>query len=352
LLWHRGPSDARAIVTHPTVRTPAAGHQRRAIGYDFRTVRFIDAAAVSRRLEPGALLAALERMFRDGCEAPVRHHHTVRVPGLADATLLMMPAWREGAYLGIKLVTIFPGNSTRGLPAVSAAYVLLDANSGEVLALIDGGELTARRTAATSALAARHLARADAASLLVVGTGRVARQLARAHSALRPELRQVRIWGRSAAHAADVVAELARDGIAAEAALDLASAVRQADIVSAATLATEPLIKGEWVRPGTHVDLVGGYTPQMREGDDELIVKASVYVDTRDGALSEAGDVVVPIARALLKPEDVADLRDLCRGERPGRRTASEITVFKSVGAALEDLAAAIVVFTHAEAAG
>jgi alanine dehydrogenase len=338
-------------VTDSAHRLPAVRHDRSVIGYDLRSMEFIDAAAVIRRLEPGALVAALERMFRDGCVAPVRHHHTVAVPGLADATLLLMPAWREGAYLGIKLATIFPGNSTRGLPAVSAAYLLLDASTGEVLAFIDGGELTARRTAATSALAARFLARPDSASLLVIGTGRMARQLARFHFALRPALRQVRIWGRSPSHAAEVVAELERVGIAARVASNLPAAVSEADIVSAATLATEPLISGEWVRPGTHIDLVGGYTPQMREADDHLITKASIYVDTREGALKEAGDVVVPITRALLRAEDVGDLRDLCRGERPGRRTAEEITVFKSVGAALEDLAAAIEVFQHGDSA-
>jgi alanine dehydrogenase len=315
-------------------------------------VQIIDAATVVTRLQPEALVAALERMFREGCTTPMRHHHTVPVPGGNDGTLLLMPAWRAGAYLGIKLVTVFPGNSPRNLPAVSASYVLADANTGAVQAMIDGGELTARRTAATSALAARYLARADASTLLVVGTGRIARQLAQFHCALRPTLKDVRIWGRSTAHAAALADELCGFGIEARIAPSLPAAAAEADIISAATLATDPLIHGAWIRPGTHIDLVGGYTPGMREADDALIAKARVFVDTRDGAMQEAGDIVSPIASGVLANGAVYDLHDLCRGVQPGRRHEDEITVFKSVGAALEDLAAAILVFETSSSPG
>ena len=311
-------------------------------------MKIIDAETVVTRLPPRALVAALERMFRDGCTAPARHHHTVPAPGAPDGTLLLMPAWREGAYLGIKLVTIFPGNAARQLPSVSAAYLLMDASSGAVLAIIDGGELTARRTAATSALAARYLARADARSLLIVGTGRIATQLAHFHVALRPGLDSVRVWGRSPVHAASLCAVLKRAGIGASVAADLREAIATSEIVSAATLASEPLIRGEWVRPGTHVDLVGGYTPTMREADDALIAKAAVFVDTREGALREGGDVAAPIASGLLRAESVFDMHDLSRGNHPGRQSPQEITVFKSVGAGVEDLAAAIEVFEAA----
>ena len=221
-----------------------------------------------------------------------------------------MPAWRAGAYLGIKMVTVFPGNSRRNLPAVSASYVLADANTGAVRAMIDGGELTARRTAATSALAARYLARADASTLLVVGTGRIAKQLAQFHAALRPTLEDVRIWGRSTAHAAALADELCGFGIDARIAPSLPAAAAEADIISAATLAVDPLIHGAWIRPGTHIDLVGGYTPGMREADDALIAKARVFVDTRDGAMQEAGDIVSPIASGVLAAG---------RGIRPAR---------------------------------
>ncbi len=311
-------------------------------------MQIIDAATVVTRLAPAPLVAALEQMFRDGCTTPLRHHHTVPVPGEPDATLLLMPAWRAGAYIGIKLVTIFPGNSRKSLPAVAAAYVLVNADSGAIQAMIDGGELTARRTAATSALAARFLARSDARSLLIVGTGRMARQLAQFHIALRPGLKIVRVWGRCAQHAAALAGELRAVGIEASAAANLQAAIAEADIISAATLASEPLIHGDWVRPGTHVDLVGGYTPAMREADDALMAKASVFVDTRAGAMREAGDVVAPIASGALAADAVHDLHDLCRGVHPGRRRGAEITVFKSVGAALEDLAAAILVLESA----
>jgi alanine dehydrogenase len=311
-------------------------------------VQIIDAATVAMRLQPEALVAALARMFRDGCSTPVRHHHTVPVPGAPDATLMLMPAWRAGAYLGIKIVTIFPGNSARSLPAVSAAYILVNADTGAVQAMIDGGELTARRTAATSALAAQYLARRDSKSLLIVGTGRVARQLARYHVALRPALTSVRVWGRSQAHAVSMVDELRGDDIDARVASDLPAAAAESDIISAATLATEPLIQGRWIRPGTHVDLVGGYTPGMREADDALIGRARVFVDTREGAMHEAGDIASPIASGVLEKDAVFDLHDLCRGVRPGRQREDEITVFKSVGAALEDLAAAILILEAA----
>ena len=314
-------------------------------------MRIIDARTVAATLTPGRLLPALERMFRDGCTAPVRHHHTLEVPGSADATLLLMPAWRSGEYIGIKLVTIFPGNAERGMPAVSAGYLLMDGKSGAVLAMIDGGELTAKRTAATSALAARFLARTDARTLVLLGTGRIARELARCHVATRSGLERVLIWGRTPARAAALAGELARDGIAATAAGDLATAIASADIVSSATLATEPLVRGDWVCPGTHVDLVGGYTPRMREADDALIRKARVFADTSAGALSEAGDLVVPVARGILDRASVGDLHGLCRGTCPGRHDGAEVTVFKSVGAALEDLAAAILVYESAAAA-
>ena len=311
-------------------------------------MQIIDAATVVTRLQPKALVSALERMFRDGCTTPLRHHHTVPVPGAPDGTLLLMPAWRAGAYIGIKVVTIFPGNSRRQLPAVSAAYLLANADTGAVLAMIDGGELTARRTAATSALAARYLARADAAVLLIVGTGRIARQLAQFHVALRPKLKVVRIWGRSPARAAALVDELCAVGIEAGVASNLSAAAAEADIISAATLSVEPLIHGDWIRGGTHVDLVGGFTPGMREADDVLIKKARVFVDTREGAMREAGDIVSPVASGILRADEVGDLQDLCSGTRPGRQHRDEITVFKSVGAALEDLAAAILVLETA----
>ena len=295
-------------------------------------------------LDDHALVDCLREAFREGASAPMRHRHAVPAPG-GEATLLLMPAWQAGRSLGVKVVTVFPGNVSRGLSAVQAAYLLLDADTGEPLALMDGAMLTRRRTAAASALAADYLARSDSRTLVMVGTGSLAPHLVAAHAAVRP-IREVRVWGRSAAKAAALAARLDRAGLRGTAVDDLEAAVRSADIVSCATLSAEPLVHGRWLRTGTHLDLVGGFTPAMREADDEAVRRSHVFVDT-PAAFEEAGDVVQPLARGLLRKEDVADLADLVRDLRPGRRSETEITLFKSVGAALEDLAAARLAFAR-----
>ncbi len=310
-------------------------------------MQMIDAEAVKRFMEFGALVDAIREMFRQDCVMPLRHHHTVEVPGEPDATALLMPAWTVGHYLGVKLVNVFPGNAERGLPAVSGVYVLFDGTTGQALAMIDGGELTVRRTAAVSALAADYLARKDAAHLLVVATGRMALNQIGAFRAVRP-IGRVTVWGRNPDRAARVV-EALDGGIEAGVATDLEAAVAEADIVSCATLATDPLIHGAWLRPGQHLDLIGGFTPKMREADDDCVRRATVFCDTRAGATVEAGDLVQPLASGVLKLEDIpADLYDLCRSKHPGRTTDDEITLFKAAGAALEDLAAALLAYERA----
>ncbi len=296
------------------------------------------------------LVDALQDMFESGCEMPVRHHHDMKVPGEPDATMLLMPAWVPGKFSGVKIVNVMPGNSDRGLPAISAEYLLSDGQTGEMLALVNGGELTARRTAAASALAARFLAREDASHLVVVGTGRVAINLVGAHMAVRP-VTKVTFWGRSLSKAQAMAKEAADSfGVEASAEADLETAVRSADIVSAATLSIDPLIKGAWLQPGTHVDLVGAFKPTMRESDDEAIRRSSVFVDTRAGCTKEGGDITQPLASGALSLEAIkADLYELCRGQHPGRASSDEITLFKSVGAALEDLAGAILAYQSAK---
>ena len=305
-------------------------------------MRVVGPEDVHRCLDDISLVDALAAMFRAGCEMPVRHHHRIEVPGGADATLLLMPAWQTGGPVGIKLVTVYPDNGRRGLPAVMGAYLLLDGATGAPRALIDGPALTVRRTAAASALAARFLARAETRGLLMVGTGALAPHLVRAHAAVRP-IREVAVWGRDPGKAERLAAALAGDlpGVAVRAARNLAGAVGAADIISCATLATEPLIRGAWLEPGQHLDLVGAYTPAMREADDEAVRRARIFVDTRAGALKEAGDLVQPLEAGIIVEADIAgDLFDLTRGGT-GRRDDDEITLFKSVGTALEDLAAA-----------
>ncbi len=301
----------------------------------------VSGADIKDSLQWPALVGALREMFRRGCEMPPRHHHKIKVAGEPDATLLLMPAWTPGGYLGTKILNLFPGNTERGLPSISGNYLLSSAKTGEMLALIDGGELTATRTAAASALAASYLARTDARHLLVVGTGRLAPLLASAIVSQRP-IETVTVWGRARDKADALARSLTDQGMNAQATDDLQTAVGSADIVSCATMTDEPLILGEWLQPGAHVDLVGAYTPAMREADDEVVRRATVFVDTRAGASKEAGDIVIPLATGVLSMEGIAaDLYDLCRGEHPGRSNEQEITMFKSVGVALEDLAAA-----------
>ena len=296
-----------------------------------------DAAALRERLPMVALVDALRAMFASGCEVPLRHTHTIGHAG----TVLLMPAWREGGHFGIKTVGIFPGNGALNLPAVHAVYTLFSARTGLPLAVMDGSELTARRTAAASALAASYLARADAERLLLVGAGRVAALLPEAMRAVRPGLRRVSVCNRSRAHAQTLVATLCEQGWQADHVTDLQAAVRSADIVSCATLAGAPLVLGNWLTQGTHLDLIGSFTPTMREADGVCMARARVFVDT-DEALTKSGDILQAIAEGHFLPTQLqATLAQLCRVERRGRINDSDITLFKSVGTALEDLAAA-----------
>ncbi|MDP3897128.1 MAG: ornithine cyclodeaminase family protein [Mesorhizobium sp.] len=314
-------------------------------------MQMIDAAGVDKALTFPGLTEILRRMFRDGAIQPVRHHHTVSRPHGTASTLLLMPAWTDLArtegngHIGVKIVTVSPDNNAIGKPAVMGLYLLLDGTTGEPEALIDGQRLTQWRTACASSLAASYLAREDASNLLVVGAGALAPFLAKAHSAVRP-IDEIRIWNRTPANARKVADALNAEGLNASVALDLDAALPWADIVSAATISTLPLVKGALLKPGTHVDLVGAFSPTMRESDDDAIRRSRIYVDTRAGAVKEAGDIVQPIADGVIGPDDiVADLFELTREQKPGRENAEQITLFKSVGAAIEDLAAGIAVF-------
>lgn len=292
-----------------------------------------------RVLDTRALVDVLREAFRRGAEVPVRHVH--EVAPAESARLLLMPAWRAGGGLGVKIVTVYPGNPERGVPTVGALYVLLDGATGHPRALLDGEALTLLRTGAMSALATTRLARSDARTLLVVGTGQLAPYMARAHCAVRP-VERVLVWGRDRTRADAMARRLAEEGLPAAATDDLEAALAQADIVTCATTSTEPIVKAQAVKPGTHVDLVGGFTPAMREADDDLVARACLFVDTRAGALAEAGDLVQPIQRGRIGPEHVqADLADLAAGRHPGRQDEAAITLYKSVGTALADLAAA-----------
>jgi len=318
-------------------------------------VRILSAAEVDAALDDIALIDRLDTLFRAGCEMPTRHHHAISEPlgtGSADAMLLLMPAWTKGpsGRVGVKIVTVFPDNGKRSLPSIYGQYLLLDGQTGASLALLDGTMLTKRRTACASGLASRYLSRPDSTSLLMIGTGALAPQLIRVHAKVRP-IREVAIWGRRPEEAEKLANELNRSlpgaigrAIAVRAVTDRRKAVATADIVSCATLSKAPLVEGDWLREGQHIDLVGAFTPQMRESDDKAVGRARVFVDTRAGALKEGGDLVQPLVNGTIDEDDViADLFELARGQHTGRLAgdATTITLFKSVGAALEDLAAA-----------
>jgi len=314
-------------------------------------IDYLDARELEARLPWPALIDALADIFTREVNEPVRHHHAMAVPGEADATLLLMPAWLEGQYFGVKQVAVFPDNSLRGQPALNGSYLLSDGRNGQPLLQLDADVLTARRTAAASALASRYLSRADSSHLLMMGAGRLARALVDAHRAVRP-IDTIHIWSRSAKSAETLVASLQQQGLNAQHCLPahLPDIAHTADIISCATLAQEPIVQGAWLSPGTHLDLVGAFRPDMREADDDAVRCSHVFVDTRDGALSEAGDLLLAISNDAFKPDQVvAELTDLCRARHRGRQTLADpesaITLFKSVGAAREDLAAAMLAY-------
>lgn len=317
-------------------------------------MRFITADEIERVLSYPHLVDVLETAFRNGAIAPPRHHHTVPLAGRPEAFWLLMPAITAsspgastaGPYMGMKSVTCFPDNGERhGKPAVAGMYLLLSTETGETKAILDATRLTVWRTAAASALGVRLLARPDASRMVMVGAGALASYFIRAHASVRP-LTDVTIWNRSRAGAETVAAQFARASFKVHVTDDLEAACRSADIISTATLSKTPLVRGAWLKPGAHVDCAGAFTKEMRETDDEVVRRAKLFADTMAGAFGEAGDYLMPIAAGVIGRDAVrGDLHDLVRGKIPGRTSPDDITMFKSVGASIEDLAAAVAVY-------
>ncbi|WP_414474261.1 ornithine cyclodeaminase family protein [Microvirga sp. M2] len=308
-------------------------------------MRVVSSAEIDRILTFPALVEALAEAFGGDMVTPVRHHHEIERPG-SPGTLLLMPSWTGpaagGGFVGVKVVSVFPDNGAKNLPSVMGSYLLMNGETGEPVAVLDGTRLTVWRTAAASALAARHLARADAARMVMVGAGALAPFLIRAHASQRP-IREVSLWNHRPGKAEALAAELRAEGLPVTAVTDLEAAVREADLVSCATLSTAPVVKGAWLKEGAHLDLVGAFNLTMREADDEALRRALVYVDT-EAALSEGGDVALSLREGAIEPGHVrGTLFDLCR--HPPRRSDKAVTLFKSVGTALEDLAAAMLVW-------
>ena len=316
-------------------------------------MRVVSASEIDAALSFPALIVALRRAFAARLVAPERHHHAVAREN-ETATLLLMPAWtgagERPSYVATKLATVFPGNAARGCPSVYATTILLDGETGEPLAAMDGTRLTLWRTASASALAASHLAREDASRLLMVGAGALAPFLIRAHRAVRP-IREVTIWNHNAARAQETLGHMTLESDRGggspriRVADDLEGAARAADIITCATLSRTPLIKGEWLKAGAHLDLVGAFNLEMREADDEALRRARLFIDTK-AALKEGGDVAVALRDGGIAASHVTgDLASLVRGDTKGRSSPREITAFKSIGAAIEDLAAAVAVW-------
>ena len=304
---------------------------------------FLDAEQVTERTPYPQLIDAIRDAFRNKGVSPARSHHDIPGTNREDITLLQMPAWDGEGNFGIKLATVAPSNAALGHPTLHGVYVLFSGETGKPTAILDAGALTARRTAAASALASRYLSREDSKTLLVIGSGRVSRQLVAAHCAVRP-IEEVRFWGRDTAKAEDAAKEAGEMvGIECVCVADVETGANGADIISSAVSSESPVLKGEWVRTGTHVDLVGAFRPSMCEADVELIAKADqVFIDTMEGAIEEAGDLIQAVAAGRFSFDDVAgDLYRISSSGEVLRTSEEQITLFKSVGAATEDLAAA-----------
>lgn len=305
-------------------------------------------------LEFPSLIEALRGAFLADIVTPIRYHHHIQRRGDSgdtSGTLLLMSAWTGAgeaeSFIGVKVANVFSGNGARNLPSAIGSYLLMYGTTGKPLALLDANRLTVWHTAAASALAACFLAPPQAKKLAMVGAGALAPFLIRAHMSVRP-IEHVAIWNHRHEKAQELAKHLQAQGLPAFAESDCPKAVSDADIVSCATLSRTPLIRRAWLKAGTNLDLVGAFTREMREADDEALQRGAVFIDT-DAALTEGGDVALALTSGAIRPEDIrGTLTDLCRGE-PDRQAADSVTVFKSVGTAVEDLAAAIAVFHKLE---
>ncbi|MBY6005255.1 ornithine cyclodeaminase family protein [Salipiger bermudensis] len=297
--------------------------------------------AIETALDWRTLISELRAWYRAGnVEAPERQVLSMAQPDGSEASLLIMPAWVPGEGIGVKVVTFFPGNADKGRATINAGFLLFDGDTGQMTAALDGDALTARRTAAASALAASYLARRDAKRLLVIGTGQLAAATAEAHASVRA-YDEITVWGRTADKAEALVRRLCDKGLPARSSVDIEAACRAADVVTTVTASTRPVVQGAWLKPGCHLDLIGAFKSDMRESDDRAVMQAQLFVDRREGA-SLAGDLSQPLAEGKIASSDLlADLQELCQGAHPGRRDDAAFTVFKSVGMALQDLAAA-----------
>ncbi|MBA0051229.1 ornithine cyclodeaminase family protein [Streptomyces sp. AJS327] len=306
-------------------------------------MHYFDAAQTAGRLDYATLIPALRAGLATEATVPPRQHYSLDAEG--QSTLLVMPAWNR-EFLGVKLVDVFPRNAERGQPALSSAYVLADGETGRHLALVDGGELTRRRTVGTAALGASLLAPRDARVHLIVGTGHIGSAVYDAYATVREGITTTLVADPHNPAAARALAEdLNQRGAHAVPVEDLPTAVGQADIITTATLAREPVIRDAWVTPGTHLDLIGSFRPEMHEVESSLLGRSTVFVDS-DVARTESGEIATALATGVLSGDDIAaTLPELCARPADRVRQDGEITVFKTVGTGLTDLIAAVTVY-------
>jgi ornithine cyclodeaminase len=284
------------------------------------------------------LIEALRMGFQTDVVAPPRHHHSMAHFG---ATLLLMPAWKADQFTGVKVVGVYPENMDKGLPSVQGSYLLMDGTTGQSLAVLDGPSLTALRTAACAALAADSLARVNSNSLLMLGTGSLAPELIRAHAAVRP-LEQIFIWGRNPTKADALALQLSKEFPGVQAIQKPDEVISKVDIICTATLSEKPLVLGSMLQPGQHLALIGAFKSTMRESDVEVLLRSTIFADNPEGCVRESGDFAIPIQEGLFAADGIqASLPELCAGTHAGRQSPDEITVYKSVGHAAQDLIAA-----------
>jgi ornithine cyclodeaminase len=309
----------------------------------------LNSEKIRRLVSMPRLIECLERAFR--CEYRVPSRQIAEIPGGEGRLLLSMSAFDiQGAGV-VKLATVMPDNPSKGVPTIQSAIVVFS-ETGAPMALLDGAIVTKLRTGAASALASTYLSRSDSTHLVVIGTGALAPFMAMAHASARP-IRRISICGRhperTAATANEVRALVSHD-IEVLVPSSIEAAVGTADIVSCATSSATPVLAGTWLRPGTFVDLVGSFSASKREADDDVIRRSRIFVDTIDGALSEAGDLLDPLLRAVITRERIeGELGDLVCGRVIGRTSDDDITLFKAVGSAIEDLATAQMIITAAD---
>jgi ornithine cyclodeaminase len=300
----------------------------------------LNAEEVRARAPLPRLVDALRDAFAAECAAPPRQ--VIKLSGgNGERLALLMPAFDERGG-AVKLATVFPDNRAKNLPTIHAAIVAFSA-AGVPIALLDGTVVTHLRTGAASALASRYLSRPDSEHLVIIGTGALAPTMAAAHCAAR-SIKRISVCGRRPERmvaTADAIRSFVAGDIEVRVASSTPEAVATADIVSCSTSSSSPVLAGDWLRPGTFIDLVGSFSPTKRETDDAAVLRSRLFVDTFEGAFSEAGDILDPLARGVIARERVeGELADLVRGRIRGRTHSDEITLFKSVGTAVEDLAA------------